>query len=352
MRVYSNFQKDIISAIYKHYKAGTPQKIKGEVAKIAEKFQKSFDIAENFQKEIELQLRDEFAEKYTDPDRYRISKLSDKLGRDILKNAQKAVRKGIANDETAEEIATKIKRSTRIEKRNARTLARTVEMGTVRGHRVRKELENGCRHFKYSQGPRSSMIPPRDFCRRHTGHIYSIDEIDGMNNGQGLPVLFYMGGYNCLHFWEPIYGERDKESGVFIGEDWKRKHESTSKNARDVMNTEKRVAGLYKQHVDKEAEVLLTLKKDKTADFVDVLINDVPTEIKNLTTPDPVEVIKKINKQQQAKNKVVCLQYHPNMEKRLKVIEEFLEAHKNITLTLLIEKDKRIIDIRRFNYDV
>lgn len=351
MRVYSNFQKDIISAIYKHYKAGTPQKIKGEVAKIAEKFQKSFDIAENFQKEIELQLRDEFAEKYTDPNQDSISKLRDKLGRNIKKKTQEAIRKGIANDETAEEIATKIKRSTRIEKRNARTLARTVEMGTVRGHKINKDISNGCRHFKYSQGPRSSMIPPRDFCRRHTGHIYSIKEIKGMNNGQGLPVLYYMGGYNCLHFWEPIYGERDKESGVFIGEDWKRLYNKSSDNAQKTMDKEKADAAFYKQHVDKEAEVLLTLKKDKTADFVDVLINDVPTELKNLTTKNSEGVRGQVNKPQQANNKVVRLQTNPKLDEQIKKLERFLDENKHITLTLIIEKNSKIIEIRRYNYE-
>lgn len=44
----------------------------------------------------------------------------------------------------------------------------------------------------------------RDFCRDHLDKIYSLKEIKAMDNGQGLPVLEYKGGYNCRHHWATI----------------------------------------------------------------------------------------------------------------------------------------------------
>ena len=47
------------------------------------------------------------------------------------------------------------------------------------------------------------LVPERDFCKEHYNKIYTIEEIQALNNGQGLDVLTYAGGYNCLHWWMP-----------------------------------------------------------------------------------------------------------------------------------------------------
>lgn len=57
----------------------------------------------------------------------------------------------------------------------------------------------------------------RKFCQQ-TLHgapnaIYRIEDIKKLNNGQGLDVLTYGGGYNCRHQWRPITLERAKELG-------------------------------------------------------------------------------------------------------------------------------------------
>lgn len=43
--------------------------------------------------------------------------------------------------------------------------------------------------------------------------IYSREEIDSMDNGQGLPVFPYRGGYRCRHQWTPVSAELAKELG-------------------------------------------------------------------------------------------------------------------------------------------
>lgn len=39
----------------------------------------------------------------------------------------------------------------------------------------------------------------RQFCIDHVDGIYTEEEIRAMDNGQGLPVIRYVGGYNCMH---------------------------------------------------------------------------------------------------------------------------------------------------------
>lgn len=45
----------------------------------------------------------------------------------------------------------------------------------------------------------------RDFCRSIINEVLTIKEIEKLDNGQGLPVLEYGGGYNCRHQWR-FYG--------------------------------------------------------------------------------------------------------------------------------------------------
>jgi hypothetical protein len=60
----------------------------------------------------------------------------------------------------------------------------------------------------------------RDFCQETLEErdppIYTIDEIKQMDNGQGLDVLTYGGGYNCRHQWIPISEQRAIELGYKV----------------------------------------------------------------------------------------------------------------------------------------
>lgn len=76
---------------------------------------------------------------------------------------------------------------------SVRQLDRTVTMGTWK--------EAGIDEFKYF-GPKDKKN--RDFCSEHIGKTYTLAEIEKMDNGQGLPVLVYMGGWRCRHTWSPV----------------------------------------------------------------------------------------------------------------------------------------------------
>ena len=47
----------------------------------------------------------------------------------------------------------------------------------------------------------------RSFCREHIGKVYTLNQIEKLDNGQGLSVLQYKGGYNCRHDWIPVGNE-------------------------------------------------------------------------------------------------------------------------------------------------
>lgn len=48
-------------------------------------------------------------------------------------------------------------------------------------------------------GPDADPEVSHTLCIEKAGGVYTEGEINGMNNGQGLSVWLYVGGYNCLH---------------------------------------------------------------------------------------------------------------------------------------------------------
>lgn len=56
----------------------------------------------------------------------------------------------------------------------------------------------GTKKFLYS-GPVGPNTRP--FCREHAGKIYTLAEIEKMNNGTDLSVRSSCGSYNCRHHW-------------------------------------------------------------------------------------------------------------------------------------------------------
>jgi hypothetical protein len=56
----------------------------------------------------------------------------------------------------------------------------------------------GTKKFLYS-GP--VVAATRSFCREHAGKVYTLAEIEKMDNGQGISVRSSCGGYRCRHHW-------------------------------------------------------------------------------------------------------------------------------------------------------
>lgn len=91
---------------------------------------------------------------------------------------------------------------------NINTEMRTGLMGFNRTVNAIQAENAGLERFLYV-GPDDDKI--RDFCdevlNERNPPVYSIDEIEAMDNGQGLDVHEFGGGYNCRHAWRAITPE-------------------------------------------------------------------------------------------------------------------------------------------------
>ena len=66
---------------------------------------------------------------------------------------------------------------------------------------IENAAQSNIKKFKYD----GALHPnTRNFCRKHLGKIYTLDQIRQLDNGQGLPVETSLGGYNCTHYWTPV----------------------------------------------------------------------------------------------------------------------------------------------------
>jgi len=88
---------------------------------------------------------------------------------------------------------------------NIETELRTSVTGFSQSLNNAKALEAGLELFLYI-GPDDDAT--REFCadvlESRTPPIYTAEEIADMDNGQGLEVATYMGGYNCRHRWSAL----------------------------------------------------------------------------------------------------------------------------------------------------
>lgn len=66
---------------------------------------------------------------------------------------------------------------------------------------VTRASDVGLKLFLYF-GPDDNKT--REFCQKHVDKIYTAEQLSAMDNGQGLPVLQYCGGYNCRHHLAPL----------------------------------------------------------------------------------------------------------------------------------------------------
>lgn len=73
---------------------------------------------------------------------------------------------------------------------------------------VTKAEELGLEFFLYL-GPDDQVTRP--FCEARVNKAWTMAELEAMDNGQGLPVPQYLGGYNCRHQLRPVDAETAKQ---------------------------------------------------------------------------------------------------------------------------------------------
>lgn len=97
-------------------------------------------------------------------------------------------------------------------KSRGETILNTLLIGNNRASVIENAKKRGINQFRY-EGPRGELS--RDFCKSRVGKVYTIEEIELMDNQQRLPVLYFCGGYNCRHRWVVVIpGEITNDKGA------------------------------------------------------------------------------------------------------------------------------------------
>ena len=110
------------------------------------------------------------------------------------------VRRGVIRNDSFNKIESRLRDIGDTAKQHIYTVQNTIKLGLNRAGSLEAAIERGIKKFRYA-GP---TFRSRPFCIQHVGKIYTLAEITSMDNGQGLPVLYYCGGYNCRHHWEDV----------------------------------------------------------------------------------------------------------------------------------------------------
>lgn len=84
---------------------------------------------------------------------------------------------------------------------HAGTYARTAHFAASREMKAQQADDLGVENFLYV-GPNDSKT--RSFCSERVGKVFTRKQIEAMDNGQGLSVRTYGGGWNCRHDWVPV----------------------------------------------------------------------------------------------------------------------------------------------------
>lgn len=119
------------------------------------------------------------------------------INRSVNATVQRALRQILDNGGEIGDV-TRALRHTRIAAHQARTLANTALAQYDNATTFQLAKQAGITKYKY-HGPAAQ----REFCKAllATGRYYTLEEINRMDNAQGLPVWSSCGGYNCRHQW-------------------------------------------------------------------------------------------------------------------------------------------------------
>jgi hypothetical protein len=99
----------------------------------------------------------------------------------------------------------------------ARTITETSLSGFDTAATIIEAEKAGIDEFKYYGPPAERPFCIRLLSESAAGRTWTKEQIQDMDNGQGLPVLYYRGGYNCKHTWVMVTeGSSEARTGKII----------------------------------------------------------------------------------------------------------------------------------------
>jgi hypothetical protein len=122
-----------------------------------------------------------------------------KTVRGVMKDVSQDVLRLLKQDASIRDISSRLELRYGRLRHVADTIALTSRTALSRANRINKAEKAGVKRLRYFGAPAE-----RDFCVERLNNIYTIEEIRRMDNGQGLEVLYYCGGFRCRHSWLPV----------------------------------------------------------------------------------------------------------------------------------------------------
>ena len=113
---------------------------------------------------------------------------------------ERALKAGLSTDEFVKVITEKVND---LADYQVRGIVRTANTAFDTASVVAPAIDAGIEKFTYV-GPK----PERLFCTERINKVYTLEQIGRMDNHQGLSVLYFRGGYNCMHGWEPYFEKK------------------------------------------------------------------------------------------------------------------------------------------------
>lgn len=133
-------------------------------------------------------------------------------------SVRRAINAGVTSTQRLDVLAGRVAESLRTTVSKAQAVVETAVIGAGRDvlaeavRQANDDDEDGI-VMRYV-GPDDSKTRP--FCKRILGQVYTLDAIEKLDNGQGIPVLQFGGGYRCRHSWVPIDAEDARERKLRI----------------------------------------------------------------------------------------------------------------------------------------
>lgn len=342
MGKYREYAKRVRELVRRLYRENRLHEIRSELRVLANRFNMSEELEKQIKKVIELEIKklmDEY-KLQINPDASVLAFISE--ARDITERFNRRVfeivRRAVILGEDDIKIENRIKRLSLVEERHISTISNTIQLGLARQSAMSVAVSHGNKYFRY-MGPKENIRP---FCREHLGGVYSIDEIRAMSNGQGLPVEYYCGGYNCRHRWVVFMGE--VKNGVAVHESWQRVYERSNKQGKKVMQEERSIAERLSQY----GKVELNYQKSRKQEGdTDIYFNGKPTQIKQISSTKDDALRERLHKSRsQADNFIFVIKNKLDDEEgAYKKAKIWLDAHSVKRLFILDISTNKFIKI-------
>ena len=183
---------------------GTPEKAIEEIRSLRIRY----SLPKNVEKQALEILRDEtrilgyeFVKELYAPVQKSAEQSIKGLVKSIPKRVIDVIQKGKNGELSKEDVLQKLRTANNVEAQYLNTVYDTVSKSLSRSQTFLDAEKAEIQRFKYA-GRTGGNI--RKFCADHVGKIYTLQEMQELDNGQGLPVQFFCGGYNCTHRWLPV----------------------------------------------------------------------------------------------------------------------------------------------------